>query len=236
MPPAPAPSAPTDLSSTLEGIRAAIAAEGAGNGLAGKLQAAILRLLEVLVALLADFRAGRLSGLAVESGAADAAPGPRAVAPDRSSAPARGWWEACARAGVKLLGWGAAASWEDAPADGAAVRPAPEDAEMRGRERSIAAAGGATAAFRCRNDKCRPARAPGPETLSPRRGCTAPRPAFRRAVAGYARLRGLTHPTTRSFTAENAGGRDRFHTVSKAGFGGCRIRAFTSLRYSNEIA
>ncbi len=57
----PAPSSPTDFSGMLEGIRAAIAAEGSRKGLAGKVQAAILGFLETLLALLADFRAGRLA-------------------------------------------------------------------------------------------------------------------------------------------------------------------------------
>jgi hypothetical protein len=56
----PAPSTPTDLGSTLERVRAAIAAEGAGKGLAGKVQAVILQLLETLLAMLMEFRAGGL--------------------------------------------------------------------------------------------------------------------------------------------------------------------------------
>jgi hypothetical protein len=59
--PAP-PSPPTDrLKDTLGEMRAAIGAERPRKGLAGALQAAMLGLLELLVALLADFRAGRLA-------------------------------------------------------------------------------------------------------------------------------------------------------------------------------
>ena len=60
----PAPSSAPDLSDELGEMRAAIMAKGARRGLAGKLQAALLRLLEVLAAMLADFRAGRLAPVA----------------------------------------------------------------------------------------------------------------------------------------------------------------------------
>jgi hypothetical protein len=70
----PLPSPTSRLGSTLEGMRAAIAAEGPRKGLAGKLQDAILMLLKALVTLLAEFRAGTLAphGAVAPHGAATA--------------------------------------------------------------------------------------------------------------------------------------------------------------------
>jgi hypothetical protein len=67
-----APSPTGRLTNTLEEMRVVMAAEGTRKGLAGTLQAAILSLLELLVALLAEFRAGTLAaapGCRAETGA-----------------------------------------------------------------------------------------------------------------------------------------------------------------------
>jgi hypothetical protein len=75
-----APSPADRCTSTLDGIRASIAAEGMRKGPAGALAKAILRLLETLMALLAEFKAGTLSAPAPGLGATP--PPPRSSRPN----------------------------------------------------------------------------------------------------------------------------------------------------------
>ena len=65
------PPLPTErLGNTLEELRASVAAEGPQKGLAGKIQRAILRLLEGLMALLAAMKDGALAAAVSEAPAA----------------------------------------------------------------------------------------------------------------------------------------------------------------------
>jgi hypothetical protein len=75
------------FANSLEELRAAMAAEGTRKGLAGAIHAAILGFLNMLIALLADLRAGRLAALA--PGATCAASPARAASPAGAASPAR---------------------------------------------------------------------------------------------------------------------------------------------------
>jgi len=78
------PIPPNSCSDTLEDLRAAVAGRGAKNALDRTIQAAFLKLIEVLLRLLADFQAGKLAPVAPET--RDAAGGGGASAGSVSSA------------------------------------------------------------------------------------------------------------------------------------------------------
>jgi hypothetical protein len=83
------PSLADRFASTLDGMRAAMPAEGTRKGPAAALQAAILRLLEAILALLVQFEAGTLTALPARR-AANAAPGAQGAAAGIHAAGARG--------------------------------------------------------------------------------------------------------------------------------------------------
>ena len=135
--------ATTDLKDTLEEMRASMAARGARKGLRGAVQEALLKLLEVLMALLADFRAGRLAPVAEaaatphpcpppqgrrEMAHASGADGAAAYPPPSRIGPhfCQQKWEPVAGPFLPLKGGGIVCGLaDDTGADGAVVHPLP---------------------------------------------------------------------------------------------------------------
>ena len=92
---------PTDLKDTLEEMRASVAGEAVRARLDAMVQKAILRLLEVILALLADYRAWKLARAAVVEAAADDAVAARSPRSTGSGSAARG----AGRGWLGFWGW-----------------------------------------------------------------------------------------------------------------------------------
>jgi hypothetical protein len=123
------PPPPDRLKDKLEEVRASVAGQEANTGLAGVLQGAILRLVSLLLALVEDFRAGRLAPVAPgpsearEAGARTSGAGSGREAGRRANSAAGAGW-------LRVWGWwrrptefpeGGGPLWED-EGDRAAVR------------------------------------------------------------------------------------------------------------------
>jgi hypothetical protein len=98
--------ATTDLKSKLEEMRASVGGEGTRKGLPGLVQDAFLKILEVLIALVMDFLAGKLASVAEPSrNGVAASPSPRPSFTLREGDDAR--QESCARSLPSQAGIGA---------------------------------------------------------------------------------------------------------------------------------
>lgn len=229
--------ATTDLGSTLEEVRASVAAEAERNGLPGLLAAAIVRLLEMLVTLLADFRAGRLvAAMANEAAVALASPGaavvaaPAAARPDAKDAPAAGW--------CGLWAWW----WGKSGAVGGSARVGADPAgklppQGRGNGAHGAARRRVAGASATRPSAAGPAATTNATAAAPREGGAARGSAscammnLGRAVRGDA-------PGARSrlicISLAGTDVRDRW-AIFKTGVVVGRVPAAISLRYSNDV-
>ena len=113
----------TDLKDTLEEMRASVAAREARAGLAGVLQKALLAFLDVLMTLLADFRAGRLIPIAADAREEGANDSGVSVAAHTSPLPSAEWWGQGAAAHANRSAAGAVA--HPSPRLRSAARPKP---------------------------------------------------------------------------------------------------------------
>src|SRR5262249_33652433 len=122
----------TDLKTALEEWRASVAGDRARKGLAGKIQTAILSFLETLLAILLDFRAGRLAAV---DPATEASPGREEAACASDGATARPSRLHRARGDARGRGDELRASLHlvgaETRGDGCRVAPPREDGGMR---------------------------------------------------------------------------------------------------------
>jgi hypothetical protein len=213
------PSPTDDLTSTLEGMRAAMAADGTRKGIKGALVAAILRLLEALVALLAEFRAGTLSAAA--AGRAAPSPSPTWAASGTSAASATS-----AAGPARAAGETSGAGVEPAAAE---VWPAADRSGHREPPRRLSAFpaerlgdGGGDRAGCARREEC--GKAPGPSAPDQDRGKTARK--GREAIAGGEAPRGglLSLPVWPVPLRRRREGFNLLAVSKKVGFGAARWR------------
>jgi hypothetical protein len=205
-----APSLADHRTITLEGMRAEMAAQGARKGPAGVLAKAILRLLEALVALLAEFKAGRLAG-AAPGGAGSA------TAPDYAAAPVDG-----ARLPAPRSDW--SASWPNPTADAGEGEEPPNQPRAIPQTESEICDGRSGDASAGRNG-CVARRHPSPS------GCAGPPSASR----GEGTIPGLRRgPRSRPAAPSRLQDwRANRGPIQKTGFGTRGLRAIILLRYRN---